>query len=317
MERRVLDERALIEAIGTALGGRGDRMARWIGDDAAVVRAGGGVAVVSTDTMVEGVHFRLDWIDAADAGHRALAGALSDLAAMGALAGEAYVALGVGGTLDAAGALALMAGAERLAAGCGVTIAGGDIVRSPAAFVAVTVVGWAQDEHAVVGRDGALPGDLVGVTGRLGAAAAGVELLAGRTERGAGAHDAELIARHARPWPRLDAGRALAAAGIHAMVDLSDGLARDAAAIAERSGVALEIDLDALPLADGVGDPLLAASGGEDYELCFCAGPEQRAAVERAVGDVTWIGRVAAGSGARFLDAAGAHELAGYEHRLG
>jgi len=316
VECRALDERALIEAVTAALGGRGDRVARWIGDDAAVVRAGGAVAVVSTDTMVEGVHFRLDWISAADAGHRALAGALSDLAAMGALAGEAYFALGVGGTLDAAGALELMGGAEWLAAVCGVTIAGGDVVRSPAAFVAVTVVGWVEDEHAVVGRDGALPGDLVGVTGRLGGAAAAVELLAGRAEPG-GPHDAALIARYARPRPRLDAGRALALAGVHAMIDLSDGLARDAAAIAERSGVALEIDLDALPLADGVGDPRPAATGGEDYELCVCVGPAQREVAEHAVADLTWIGRVVAGSGARFLDAAGVHELAGYEHRLG
>jgi len=93
-----LDELALIEAIGASLSARGDRVARWLGDDAAVV-AGGGVAVVSTDTMVEGVHFRLDWISASDVGHRALAGALSDLAAMGATAGEAYFALGVGARL--------------------------------------------------------------------------------------------------------------------------------------------------------------------------------------------------------------------------
>jgi thiamine-monophosphate kinase len=108
-----VDELALIEAIDAALAPRGGRVARWIGDDAAVVAAGGAVAVVSTDTMVEGVHFRLDWISAADAGHRALAGALSDLAAMGAAAGEAYFALGVGGSLDGDGALELMAGAER------------------------------------------------------------------------------------------------------------------------------------------------------------------------------------------------------------
>ena len=88
-ERGAVGERALIEAIEARLAGRDDRVARSIGDDAAVVVAGGPVAVVSTDTMVEGVHFRLDWISAADAGHRALAGALSDLAAMGARAGEA------------------------------------------------------------------------------------------------------------------------------------------------------------------------------------------------------------------------------------
>jgi thiamine-monophosphate kinase len=309
-----MDELALIEAIGAALSPRGGRVARWIGDDASVVAAGGRTAVVSTDAMVEGVHFRLDWISPADAGHRALAGALSDLAAMGARAGEAYLALGVGGALAAQAALELVGGAERLAASCEVTIAGGDVVRSPTAFVAVTVVGWADDERALVGRDGALPGDLVGVTGRLGGAAAAVELLAGRAA--AGPHDAELIARHARPQPRLSEGRALAAAGVHAMIDLSDGLARDVAALAQRSGVALEIDLDALPLAAGVDDPLLAASGGEDYELCVCVAAEQRERVQAAVPELHWIGRVAAGAGAHFFDAGGERGLAGYEHRL-
>jgi thiamine-monophosphate kinase len=316
-----LHEGELIEAIEAALRSRGGRVARSIGDDAAVVAAGGGVAVVSTDTVVEGVHFRLDWIDAAEVGHRALAGALSDLAAMGAAAGEAYVALGVGGGLSAAAALELMGGAERLAEQCSATIAGGDVVRSPVAFVTVTVVGWAADSSSVVGRDGALPGDLVGVTGCLGGAAAGIELLSGRRARqdsGAGGLDQALIARHARPCPRLLEGRALAAAGVHAMVDLSDGLARDAAAIAKRSGVCVEIELDALPLAAGVDDPAFAASGGEDYELCFAVAAQRREAVEAAVADVSWIGRVVAGDGVRFLDAdGGARTLEGWEHRLG
>lgn len=293
---------------------RGSRVARWIGDDAAVVEVGGGAAVVSTDTMVEGVHFRLDWISAADAGHRALAGALSDLAAMGVdEGGEAYIALGVGGGLDADSALELVRGAEALARSCAVTIAGGDVVRSPVAFLTVTVVGWAADSGAVVGRDGAQPGDLVGVTGRLGGAAAAIELLSGG---GGGVHDSELIARYARPLPRLAEGRALAAAGVHAMIDLSDGLANDAATLAAASGVAIEIDLRALPLAPGVADPALAASGGEDYELCVCAAASDRARVEAACAELTWVGRVLAGSGARFLDSGGERALAGYEHRL-
>ena len=310
-----MHERALIEAISAELSARGDRVARWVGDDAAVVRARGGCAVVSTDTMVERVHFRLDWISASDAGHRALAGALSDLAAMGAQAGEAYLALGVGGSLDAAGALELMRGAEGLAAACEVTIAGGDVVRSPTAFVTVTVVGWADDERSVVGRDGALIGDLVGVTGSLGGAAAGVELLAGRAP--SGPHDAELIARYARPLPRLVEGRAFAAAGVHAMIDLSDGLASDAAIIGERSGVMLEVDLAALPVQAGVEDRELALSGGEDFELCVCVAAEQRERIEATVSGVHWIGRVVEGRGARFVgggDAAAAS--GGYEHRL-
>jgi thiamine-monophosphate kinase len=290
-------------------------VARWIGDDAAVVRAGGAVSVVSTDAMVEGVHFRLDWISPRDAGHRALAGALSDLAAMGVTAGEAYLALGVGGSLDAEGALELMRGAEALAGGCGVTIAGGDVVRSPAAFVTVTVVGWAAREQDVIGRDGALPGDLVAVTGRLGGAAAAVELLAGRARPGS--HAAALVARHARPMPRLADGLALAAAGVHAMIDLSDGLASDASIVGRRSGVVLEIDLELLPLADGVTDPALAASGGEDYELLLCIDPKDRDRAESAVADLSWIGRVSAGEGgARLFDSVGARALTGYAHQL-
>src|ERR1039458_4430566 len=324
-----MDELALIEAIGAALSLRGGRVARWIGDDASVVAAGGRTAVVSTDAMVEGVHFRLDWISPADAGHRALAGALSDLAAMGARAGEAYLALGVGGALAAQAALDLGGGAEPLAASCEVTIAGGDVVRSPTAFIAVTVVGWADDERALVGRDGALPGDLVGVTGRLGGAAAAVELLAGRAA--AGPHDAELIARHARPQPRLAEGRALAAAGVHALIDLSDGVATDAGHIGRSSGVHLQVDLQALPIQAGVeeicaerGIPVWepAATGGEDYELCFCVAPEDSARVEEAVKavgrvEVSWIGRVLTGSpGVSFLDDRGDDvRLVGFEHR--
>jgi len=310
-----LNERALIEAIRGLLSPRGDRVTRWIGDDAAVVVAGGGAVAVSTDAMVEGVHFRLDWISAADVGHRALAGALSDLAAMGAGPGEAYLAIGVGGSLDAAGALELVRGAEALASDCEVTIAGGDVVRSPVAFVTVTVVGWAPDVGALTGRDGALPGDLVGVTGRLGGAAAAIELLAGRAA--AGPCDDELITRYARPRPRLAAGRALALAGVHAMIDLSDGLASDAALMAAQSAVAIEIDLAALPLAPGVSDPVLAASGGEDYELCVCVAPAERASAEAAVADLTWIGVVAPGSGAHFRDEHGERSLAGFEHQFG
>ena len=302
--------------------------------------------------MVDGVHFRLHeggaagrrptgpaphslvagWATPAQIGARALAGALSDIAAMGAEPGEAYLVLGLPPDFTEERALELVRGARELADSTDTRIVGGDVVAAPALTIAVTAVGWAEDEQQLVGRDGARVGDLVGVTGRLGGAEAGLAVLEGRAPRGADAQD--VLARVLHPVPRLAEGRALALVGAHAMIDLSDGLASDAAHIGRASGVRLEIDLAALPLERGVteiatalGQPgwRLAATSGEEYELCVCLDPTDRARAEQALGaaggvGITWVGQVtqagpAAAPGVALVEEGEEQTLEGFEHR--
>ncbi len=316
-------ELELIERIEALLGPPRGRVLRGPGDDASVVRASG-YAVTSIDQMVDGIHFSTEQLTPKEIGYRALAGAISDLAAMGARAGEAYLALGVppaGGTDKAE---AVVRGALELAQELEVQIAGGDVTRAPVLTVCFAVVGWVYDPGELVGRDGAKPGDLVGITGTLGGAGAGLALTDGRVMADRGGLSAELATalrrRYVRPQPRLSEGQALSRSGVRAMIDLSDGLATDAGHIARRSGVRLELSLAALPLAPGVQEVAaalgsdartFAATAGEDYELCACVGADQQCLGAKL--GLTWIGSVAEGPpGAFFLDADG--ELAGFEH---
>jgi len=282
-----MGEFELLRKVRERLGADGDRVVVGSGDDAAVTVPGGATAT-SVDAVVDGVHFRREHYESLDGiGCKALAAALSDLAAMGAEAGEAYVVVGAPADLGEAALLELVDGVVALAGETGTTLAGGDLTSSPVLFVSITVVGHAGSPGELVGRAGARPGDILVVSGELGAAAAGLLLAEGRADQLSSAERAGLLARQLRPSPRLRAGRALAAAGARAMIDISDGLGGDAVHLSEASGVGLRIDAEALPLAVGVvevataagRDPLeLAVSGGEDYELLAALPPSTAAA---------------------------------------
>jgi thiamine-monophosphate kinase len=293
------------------------------GDDAAITVPGGAVAT-SVDALVEGVHFRRETASLRQIGRKALSTALSDLAAMGAAAGEAYVWLGAPAAMDEDELLEVGEGLAAVAEETGTTIAGGDLTRAPVLNLAVTVTGHAPKAGDFVTRGGARPGEALVVTGALGGAAAGLALL----EDPALASDAPgrggpttlerldpatvdaLRARQLDPTPRLAAGRALAAAGATAMIDVSDGLAGDAGHIATRSDAFLVIDAKAIPVAPGVAavaaatgrDKLeLAAAGGEDYELLATLPPAALAAAQEALAalgtPLTAIGSVEAAAG--------------------
>ena len=300
------------------------------GDDAAVTVPGGATAT-SVDALVEGVHFERSSAPPVAIGHKALAGALSDLAAMGAAPGESYVALGVPESYPTEAILEICDGVAALAGRCGARVLGGDLSRSPVMFLAVTVVGHAPTAAALVGRAGATVGSRLVVTGELGGAAAGHLLL--QHPELADALPAEVVSDELRrrqlcPTPQIAAGIALAGAGAEAMIDLSDGLGSDAAHLAAAGGVGLRVELGQLPVQAGVEalavaaamDPYdLIASGGEDYELLAVVPPDRLAAATAAVAEagttLTAVGEVVAGSQIELRDPDGRlREPRGFDH---
>lgn len=270
----------------------GPRLALGIGDDAAVWQpAAGERLVVTTDSLVEGVHFRLDWTDWASLGHKLLAVNLSDLAAMGARPGLAVLTLGLRGDERLDDLQALYEGIGGLASRTGTLIAGGDVVRSPTALCFhVTALGETSGGRFLT-RSGAGPGDLIAVSGTLGASATGMALLAGEGDRTATTAD-PLIAAHLRPEPRLALGQRLLAAGATAAMDLSDGLFGDLPKLMAASQVGATIDLTRLPVAAAVRALFpdrwldLATRGGEDYELLFAVPPGRWPAVAAGADEI-------------------------------
>ena len=291
------------------------------GDDAAVLEGGW---VISTDLSVEDVHFRRTWLTDEQIGYRAAAAALSDLAAMAAIPVGVLVSVAAprGGRVDVK---AVQAGVRAAARSVGAAVIGGDLSRSPGPlFIDVVVLGRAERP---VSRAGARADDELWVSGTLGVGAAAIEAW----DAGAVPPEA-ILGRFARPAPRVELARALAASGVPtAMLDLSDGLAGDAGHLAAASGVGIVIEEASVPVDPGargvLGDPAAltaALHGGEDFEICFTARPGAveawLAEVPPAAGEsvpLTRVGRVVEGEGVRIGSAAGGirpAEQGGYDH---
>jgi thiamine-monophosphate kinase len=273
-------------------------LAEEIADDCAVLEGG---LVVTQDALVEGVHFRFEWTSWRDLGYKAAAVNLSDLAAAGAQPGALLVSLALPADTDPEDVFELYEGMRET----GVAVRGGDTTRGDRVYLSVTALGRSE---RVPGRAGARPGDVLVVTGPLGGSAAGLRAL----ELGLEGHDA-LVHAHRRPPLRLMEGRRLAAVA-HAVIDLSDGIGKDAGHIAERSGCRLEIDLERLPLATGVAEigeePFWTL--GEDYELLAALAPNDADGLGFPV-----VGQCVRGEGAHLLRDGRELELTGWDHFSG
>jgi thiamine-monophosphate kinase len=314
-----VSEQELLVAIRRVLSGAGPDVVVGVGDDAAVVAPGSGQLVLTTDALVEGSHFSRSTASARDIGYKAVAVNVSDIAAMGASPRYALCALTLSEAVDGAWVMELFGGMREACDEFALTLVGGNLARGPEVTVAVTVTGEVAPGRAIT-RDGARPGDLIVVTGTLGASAAGLRLAAGRTppteeERAA-------IVRHLRPTPRIGEAGVLARSGATAMIDVSDGLALDLSRLCAASGLGARVRLADVPVGPAASLEE-ALGGGEDYELlaALADGPAVAAASEELAEGfgvtLTDIGAFTATPGMVAVDAAG-HEApllpTGWDH---
>jgi len=309
-------EIALVERILAAAGTQqSTRVPVGPGDDAAVLACSDGRVVVTTDMLVEGRHFRRDWSDAADVGHKAAAENLADIAAMGAVPTALVVALALPAETDVAWVDGFLAGLLEEAERAGASLIGGDIVRADAITIGVTAFGDLAGRVAVL-RSGAEAGDVIAVCGSLGSAAGGLAVLS----RGFRSPRA-LVDAHRRPRPDYRAGVRASDAGAHALMDVSDGLLLDADRMARASNVAIDIESAALPCDEAVIttasaynlDPLTWILGGGDDHALLAAFAPGSALPEGFVRVGTVMDAV--GSGSRVsVDGREADQVAGFEH---
>lgn len=292
------------------------------GDDCAVLQIGESFLAVTTDMMLEGRHFRRDWLTAREIGARAFVAALSDIAAMGAVPAFALASLAIPGNWTAEEATELLQGLAQEAESYGVSLVGGDTNAAPAAGAILDIMLLGLCRAHIWRRSGAQIGDAVYVTGSLGGAAAAV------AAKNAGLRDVPGWDCYARPTPRVEAAARLNPLGrVHCAIDISDGLVQDARHICECSHVGIVLHAAHIPLHPAVPqiaaqlgtEPLLfALTGGEDYELLLTASPEDCEALN-AVLDIplTKIGAVVPGDNVTVLDAQGLEltlPAAGWDH---
>jgi thiamine-monophosphate kinase len=274
---------------------------RGIGDDAAVLRVGPDRdSLVTTDFILEGIHFRRDWHSPESVGHRCLTRGLSDIAAMGGQPLAIFLSLALPRDLPQSWVNRFMISLTKLAEKHGATLAGGDTSQSLAGILAdIIVLGTVPKNRAIL-RSGAKPGDRIYVTGELGGSAAAIARLRAHPKKKL---DPRVYPRHFFPEARLELGSILRKKNlVSAMIDTSDGLSTDLAHICEESRVGAEIDASKIPRAR-IGKPArevdlgLAVHGGEDYELLFTA-PKRKPVPKRIAGvTITEIGHITASDG--------------------
>lgn len=309
-------EFALLERLLPLPGGRSLDVGP--GDDCAFVRCAGEGWLLTTDALIEGVHFERPWLSPRQLGRRAYLVNASDIAAMGGAPRYCLISAAAPPGYPAADLLALLRALAAAAAEDGAVVAGGNLTRSRQLMISVSLLGVAPRRPLL--RSGARPGDLLFVTGRLGDAALGLRRL--RRDRAA---RGIAVRRWREPQPRLRAGAALARRGLaRAAIDVSDGLLQDLGHLCRASGVGARIELESVPMSRAVrrAGARLALTGGEDYELVCAVSKRNEGRVRRLAAsagcDFTLIGRcVAGGEGVRVVDARGrdvAAGMTGFDH---
>ena len=316
-----ITEDELLAAIRRVLSVSDPAIVVAVGDDAAVVGSGAGDLVLTTDTVVDGVHVDRATATARDIGYKAVAVTVSDIAAMAASPRFALSSLTLSPDVDAAWTMELFGGMREACDEFAVALVGGNVSSAPVVSVAVMLTGEVAPGRAVA-RAGAEPGDVVTVTGSLGGAAAGLRLTSDATHGRNVTDDVrDAIRRLQRPTPRVGEAQVIARHGATGMIDVSDGLAIDLTRLCEASGVGVRLDLARIPAHPAAAEGE-ALGGGEDYEL-IATMPSDAAASDAAAElrevfgvPLTAIGRITA-SGLEAVDADGTSrplERRGWDH---